>query len=450
MKYYILVGLFLIFSLTSDTVFATNQNTLVTIDLADDAADNIGDEPELFEGGGPITSVQEAEKELEADAELESDTGLGAYGSGDDSKSPVRVDISGDDPYILEEYSPNDYNTYDFTNILPVQFETENKAQAYITNRANRLTLAKVDATLYTKEEVRGQNTSLGLTEYGVQASVPILYKGQNKLMFTVNYGMSDFDTDMRLKNDNPLKYDGYYGAKLPNQLQSLSFMTNYRYDIENTEIANGFFNGTTVGVDVIVDSRSDELFNSLDETNLTALVSYRIPIFENQAITLMAGYVSDYKLPIGGIGYQLNFGETSYFNVGIPLNMVHVNSKDIPGVDTERFNFDFNYVVLGDLHTQLSYDIILGKLQVYTDFEWNTSTWARAARADKRSRIFYTECRWGGGVRADFLKYFYAQAEGGWAFARNIYEDRNFFQYNKGWDINNAAYLKLEAGIVF
>ena len=213
---------------------------------------------------------------------------------------------------------------------------------------------------------------------------------------------------------------------------------------------ANGLLNGSTVGVDVIVDSRSDKLFNSIDETNFTALVSYRMPIFENQAITIMAGYMSDFKLPIAGIGYQLNFGKMSYFNLGAPLSMAHINSSDLPGLETERVNLDFKYVLFGDLSTKLAYDIILGKLQVYTNFEWNTASWARADRTDKRKRIFYTDCRWGAGVRADFLKYFYAKAEGGWAFARNIYEDRNFFDYNKGFDLDDSAYMKLEVGIVF
>ena len=98
------------------------------------------------------------------------------------------------------------------------------------------MTLAKADVTLQTKENVKGQNAKLGLNEYHVQASVPILYKGQNKLLFTVDYDMFDFDTDMRLKNDDYSKYgNSEFGAGLPD-LQSLSFMLNYRYDIKNTD----------------------------------------------------------------------------------------------------------------------------------------------------------------------------------------------------------------------
>ncbi len=429
-----LAMLLVVFACFCSLGYAADQDTQVTIDLNDESVSDLAH----IQGAG--STAENKAKEIDA---------VDAYGSGED-KAKVRLDTSGDDPYVLEEYSPNDYQTYDFSQVLPVKFQTESKSQSYSTNRANRLTLAKADVTMHTKADVDGQDTNLGLNEYHTAFSVPVLYKGQNKLMFTVDYDLFDFDTNMRLKNDSPSKYgSAEYGADLPD-MQSLSFMMNYRYDIDESSFANGFFNGSTVGVDVVVDSRSDILFNSIDETNLTALASFRLPIFENQAITVMAGYSSDFKMPIAGIGYQLNFGKTSYLNIGAPLAMVHINSSDVPGVDTERFNFDFNYVLFGDLHTQLSYDIILGHLQVYTDFEWNTNSWARAGRSDTRARVFYTDCRWGGGVRADFLKYFYAKAEGGWAFARNIYEDRNYFDYGKGNDIDDSAYFKVEAGIVF
>ncbi len=418
--------------------FAADDNEQIVINLDD----NTVAEQTVLQGSGSTADADSATAENDA---------IDAYGSEETAKkSNVRIDTSGDDPYVLEEYSPNDYQTYDFSQVLPVKFQTENKKQSYVTNRANRLTLAKADVTVHTKENVRGQDAKFGLTEYEAQVSVPILYKGNNKLLFTVEYSMYDFDTDMRLKNDSPRKYGTQkLGDKL-DSMQSLYFKLNYRYDVNNSEFAGGFFDGTTLGVDLILDSRSDILFNSIDETNFTGLVSYRMPIFENQAITVMAGYMSDFKLPIAGIGYQLNFGKTSYLNVGMPLNMVHINSADLPYLETERFNFDFNYILFGDLSAQLSYDIILGKLQVYSDFQWNTETWARANRSDTRARVFYTDCRWGAGIRADFLKYFYAKAEGGWAFSRNIYEDRNYFDYSKGYDIDDSAYLTLEAGIVF
>ena len=435
MKIKNLLLLLVVLTCFSFSVSAQDQSNNVTVDLSDAAVSDTA----TVEG---IGSTAESDDAVKVDL-------TEGYGN-EKTEKKVRLDTSGDDPYVLEEYSPNDYQTYDFSQVLPVKFQTETKEQSFVTNRANRLTLAKADVTLQTKENVKGQNAKLGLNQYHAQVSVPILYKGQNKLLFTVDYDMFDFDTDMKLKNDDPNKYgSSELGADLPD-LQSLSFMTNYRYDIKNSDFANGFFDGSTVGVDVIVDSRSDELFNSIDETNLTALVSYRMPIFENQAITIMAGYMSDFKMPIAGIGYQLNFGKMSYFNLGAPLSMAHINSSDLPGLETERFNFDFKYVLYGDLSTQLAYDIILGKLQVYTNFEWNTASWARANRSDTRKRIFYTDCRWGAGVRADFFKYFYAKAEGGWAFARNIYEDRNFFDYGKGFDIDDSAYLKLEVGIVF
>ncbi len=420
----------------SVNVKAAEKNNQVTIDLGEDS---INDDATIQGAGSTAENATASGNDEDA-----------IVGYGDTSKGKVRLDTSGDDPYVLEEYSPSEYATYDFSQVLPIKFDTEDKKQSAITNRANKLTLAKVDVTLHTKENVRGQDSKFGLNEYHAQASAPILYKGQNKLMFTVDYEMFDFDTDMRLNNLDRNKYgNSALGAELPD-MQSLSFMMNYRYEIEETSFAGGMFNGSTIGVDVIVDSRSDKLFNSLDETNLTAMLSYRFPIFENQAITIMGGYISDFKIPFAGVGYQLNFGKTSYLNVGVPLTMVHLNSADVPGIESERGNFDFNYVLYGDLSAQLSYDILLGKLQVYSVFEWNTNSWARAAREDKRSRVFYTDFRLGAGVRADFCKYFYAKAEGGWAFGRNVYEERVYFDYNKGYDIDDSAYLKLEAGIVF
>ena len=369
---------------------------------------------------------------------------------GDVSESEVEQAelLEVEDGEILE--SLDNYAMYDFSQYVPVKYDPGSDKEAKITNRQNRMTLAKTDFTVHTRSEVKGQDEKLSLYEYNVSVKAPILYKGQNKLLFNIDYSYFGFDTDMRLNNLDHNKYGyGPLGSTLPD-MQSLAFMVNYRYEFKDTKIFNGLLNDTTIGADVIVDSRSDKLFNSLDETNLTTMISFRLPIFENQAITVMAGYFSDFKLPVAGVTYQLNFGKASYLNIGFPLNNVHINSADLFHIDNDRFNFDFNWIVFGDLSTRLSYDIIRGKLQVFGNFEWNTEAWARANREDKRSRVFYTDCHLGGGVRVDFLKYLYVQAESGWAFARNIYEERNYFDYSSGYDIEDSAYFKVEAGIVF
>ena len=91
---------------------AEDQNSEVTVDLSD----------------APVstsTTIAGAGSTAQSDDTAEVDLAK-TYGS-EDSEKKVRLDTSGDDPYVLEEYSPNDYQTYDFSQVLPVKFQTETK-----------------------------------------------------------------------------------------------------------------------------------------------------------------------------------------------------------------------------------------------------------------------------------------------------------------------------------
>lgn len=378
----------------------------------------------------------------------------------EDNKILNDVAATGSSGYIksnvqkLNEETPTvnaDANrNYDFALWAPTIFKPRIPRDEQITNRDRLLKLANAKATIYTRSDVRGQEGGLEMQQYEVTANVPLFIKDGELLIFDVNYQATNFDTNIRLNNTDTNSYGhALLGVDLPNTLHSLDFGVHYRKPI-SSEMFCGFFKGWTVGADGYIGSSSDKLFNSIEEIDFATLANVRIPIFERQAITVMAGYLSQFKLPVAGVAYQLNFGDTSFISAGFPMAKAHINSADVFCIETDRANFDFNWTFRGNTDARLSWDFIRGKFQAFTKYEYRVNRWLRANRSDTKSRIFYTDMHWGGGLRLDFAKHFYIEGEAGWAFSRNIFEARNLGGSDAGFDINDSLYGTIQGGIVF
>lgn len=206
-------------------------------------------------------------------------------------------------------------------------------------------------------------------------------------------------------------------GAKVPHRLYESEFGASYKH-VEN---AQKFW-----GLSFSYGSASDQLFRSRKTSTFGANF-----------------YWSESADPTGRWIWLVNYSNNRTFLNEVPILGVaylYTPSPDFMGV----FGFPFAFVkskfadtwsasiLVGPYIYKLELSKSLaGPLQSYLSLENSNASYHREDRKDEDARLFYSESRALLGIKSPVTRELYADAFAGLAYARSLYEDKDFKPWN-------------------
>ena len=259
--------------------------------------------------------------------------------------------------------------------------------------------------SVYADEEVKNQDTDLGLIEQKAGISFPIWQNDRHELALTARGELQDIDSEAVLpENDVPL----------PGDLWELRFGADYR-----TRLSNQWM----WGISASFGSASDKPFESTDVLDGSAAGFLRIPHRERNAWLFFLYFATNREflnlIPLPGFGYWYEPNDQFQAVIGIPF--LSVTYRPFDGLRLHA-----NYFPARNVHAAVSYQIVPA-CSVFGEFNWRNERYFRADRTNDDDRLFYYEKNVNGGIRLNFLKHLSLELSGGWAFDRFYFEGEDY-----------------------
>jgi hypothetical protein len=229
-------------------------------------------------------------------------------------------------------------------------------------------------AAWFPNEEVRGQGTQLGYTQFDASLLLPLYAGATDEWSVSTHVRAEFFDTGAILPNTL---------QPFPDELWNVRFATSYRHLFENNWIAGG---------SVSFGSASDKPFNSIHELTAGVNAFLRIPSCEHNAwlFTLSYSANSELPFPIPGVAYLWQPSDNFRMNIGLPFALMWRPMENV--------TLDFSYMLLRTIHARATYRIC-PPFRVYIGFDWANEVYFLADRPDENDRFFYYYKRVSAGV---------------------------------------------------
>ncbi|MDP3980528.1 MAG: hypothetical protein Q8Q33_03835 [Chlamydiota bacterium] len=264
-------------------------------------------------------------------------------------------------------------------------------------------------ATLYSEENVLGQDTSLGSSEHEFFLTVPVYYRSADAAVSTINFNYRNTDT----KAVFPAT-----GQLFPQDLYLLDLGLVYRHQFEND---------WTGGTYITFGSASNELFASADEMAYSGTVFLKVPHREKHAWLFVLNISNNREflrdIPIPGIGYLYNPSPNLHAVIGMPYEALSYRPF-------EKLSLQFIYLPVRTVFSECEYTLFK-QWKIYSGFRWYNDRHMLADRPVEDERLYFYEKRVYGGLRYKINDTFSADLSGGYAFDRmyfigETYKDRN------------------------
>ena len=178
-------------------------------------------------------------------------------------------------------------------------------------------------------------------------------------------------------------------------------------------------------GLNLAIGSASNEPFANAGVLSVSATASARLAAGGDNAWLLFLNYANDRQVlnnvPLPGFGYLWKPDATVIAMVGLPF--AFVSWHPVPW-----FNTDLAVSGLGSAHVLASLKPIASApwLRVHAGYDWRTETFKRADRPDRSDQLFFREMTAIAGLAIEPGPWFSSDLYGGWAFARQVFEDRS------------------------
>jgi hypothetical protein len=223
---------------------------------------------------------------------------------------------------------------------------------------------------------------------------------------------------------------------QLPGELWDVSLGAGYRHKFDNDWVA---------GAQFAFGSASDRPFASGEEITVTANGFLRIPAGETDGWVFLLNYSNNREflpnVPIPGIAYDWDPGETVRALLGIPLTSVRWEPLD-------RLTLEGFYFIPRTIRAKVGYQL-LDPLQLYATFAWDNDRFFRADRDDDDDRLFFYEKRVMGGVRWDITEDVWLDLAGGYVFDRFFFEAEEYDdRHGHKLEIDDGPVLRLQLGL--
>lgn len=264
-------------------------------------------------------------------------------------------------------------------------------------------------ARVYATEDVKGQDSDLGMTYFSAGMMFPVWRPDKNR--FEGLYIGGDASL-MNITGDAkyPLR-----GRNFPDELYDLNLSVAYFHHLDN---------GWTVGGFVRAGSPSDQPFNSLDEISVRGAGFLRMPDGPNNAWMVYVGFdsISDFPYPVPGFGYSFKTDKIRGI-VGAPFNAITAEPL-------ENLQIDFSYIPLRNVSAKIAYgpkDLLQG----FVSFDWEGKRYLTADRRDSDDRLFYYEKNVKAGIQVLKWKRMSFEVYGGYAWDREFFEGDDYSDRN-------------------
>lgn len=178
-------------------------------------------------------------------------------------------------------------------------------------------------------------------------------------------------------------------------------------------------------GLNLAIGSASDKPFANDGVLSVSATASARLSAGGDNAWLLFLNYANDRQVlnnvPLPGFGYLWKPDATVIAMVGLPFAFVSWRP-------TPWFNADVAVSGLGSAHLLASVKPLADAtwLRVHVGYDWRTESFKRADRPDRSDQLFFREMTAVGGLTVEPGPWFSADLYGGWAFERQVFEDKS------------------------
>ncbi len=254
-------------------------------------------------------------------------------------------------------------------------------------------------------QAVTDQDADLGWGRHQARLFVPLEQTDRSEWAFTAHGRLFALDTGAVLPAT---------GDRLPSELWNLGFGVNHRRRFDNDWIVGGNLSLLTP---------SDRPYYGWDEMAVLLNGFLRVGAGEKNAWVFFLNYSTNREflphVPIPGAGYWYNPSRDFSVLAGIPLLLADFSPAD--GLKLRCFYFPIHTVYAG-MEVR-----VLGPLNLFGSFSWENEEYFRAAREDRRDRLFYYEKRLTAGLKCVFERRLELTLSGGYAFDRFFFEGRDY-----------------------
>src|SRR5579859_6880487 len=281
--------------------------------------------------------------------------------------------------------------------------------------------LALTDRTMWVpNQRVGGQGTSFGFVKENLGLSVPVFRDGVNTVAFTTGIGATIYTGNALLPES---------GLPFPNTVWNIRFGTNYSHLFSNNWLA-------TIGASI--GSFSDRPFANWTQVNFGLNALLRVPVGERNAWLFSLSYspLGQLGFPVPGVAFQWVPNDWLRMNIGLPFQVT------ITPTCAPDWQFTASYMLLTNIHTQLSYRVA-PHLRVFTGYDWQNEGFRLAEDVNPRDRFLYYEMKLNVGARVTWGQFRF-DVLGGYAFDRYFAQGGGAFTTHNRIDIANGPYLGL------
>lgn len=291
----------------------------------------------------------------------------------------------------------------------PALAEFEQMTQLYLSPMLGNLKWQiATRATRAPEERVLTQGQKLGFNSFQAQAMGPLWNGRENELSLRISAAYWSFSGNAILPDT---------GEKFPSDFKELKLTMAYR---------RAFSGGDVAGLVLGYGSPSDEPFHSMDETDISATLFYRLARTKDSAWLFYLNYDKNRDLlegsPLPAAAYWQRESDNLQWMLGLPSMLSARLAR--------RWRVNLFYFVPRSVYARLGYQLFRG-VEAYGSFSWQKSHWYRVNRAngDDKLTFYRKEAKLGTvfllsrGLKLDL--------SGGFSFDREIFEGKDYDDRN-------------------
>jgi hypothetical protein len=288
---------------------------------------------------------------------------------------------------------------------------------------------AEYRITTFPDQPVAGQPAELGLLQQDFSLSGPVLQNASDEWYASFRIRNQEFATGAILPDTH---------EPFPDELWNIRFGTGYRHRFESGWIA---------GLDVSVGSPSDEPFASIDEMDINATATLRIPARDKDAWIFFLNYGSNREflphIPIPGVGYA--WEPSDQLSAIVTTGALSLTYRPI-----EKLTVSALYVAVRTVDVRLTYQLFR-PVRVWIGFDWTNERYLRAERADPDDRLFYYEKRVRAGAIIGLARWLFTDVTVGYSFDRFYFEGESYSDRDQNRiDVGSGPFAQFRVGARF
>jgi len=269
---------------------------------------------------------------------------------------------------------------------------------------------------VFSTEDASRTDASLGLTEYDLGISIPVMDGPRGTLRVGLDvYGL-DLDDDR----------SRWRRAHFPSGLQDVSASLTYSGQLDR---------GWGIGGSLRVGSASDDLFEDNDGLYLRGTAFLRIPDEQNAWLVLLHGDTRRDWPVFPGFGYHWNFESGHHLVLGLPF-------FGAGGPLSQRLRFEATYFPIRNVHTALRY-AMTSNVTPYLAFNWGTHQFRLSDDENDADHLRFEDKRIAAGVAVALGEHVHLDVEAGYAFGRRFSVDDDWnFDGHRSTNLEDVGFL--------